>query len=270
MIPHLLLLYTFGSVFFLCPTLPIRHENWYREEKGGEMKKLLLLGLMACLAGCVIGGPYPCGEYRCGYWKPPYGMSKEIAARETYNCQYMANMQAKWTKNSWSVADDQFRQCMHSRGFTYVYGGQPYSQNSYSYTPNETKLSSQTNYDVPGEVESVGVPQKYIYGVVDVKRLIGESSYLKKYYLLRKSRVGRSRAEGETLTEIKRLADYFCKTRNYNYLAIGGADTSNLETGYICPPEKSISPMYSNLHNVGDATFYLGFYIDREFDQGRI
>ena len=170
----------------------------------------------------------------------------------------------------WSVADDQFRQCMQSRGFTYVYGGQTSSQNSYYYTPNETKSLSQTTYDIPGEVESVGVPQKYIYGVIDVKRLISESSYLSKYYSIHKSKFGRTKADNDTLTEVKRIADYFCKTRNYAYLAIGGADMTNLKTGYICPPEKPISPMYSNLHNVGDATFYLDFYIDREFDQGRI
>jgi hypothetical protein len=229
------------------------------------MKKLLLLGMAICLTGCVICGPYP-----RGHWRPPYGMSKEIAARETYNCQYMANMQAKWTKYSWSVAEDQFSQCMQSRGFTYVYDGQLSSQDRYYYTPNEKKSSFQAAYDIPGEVESVGVPQKYIYGVVDVKKLISQSHYLSKYYSLRKSRFGRTKADSDTLTEVKRIADYFCKTRNYAYLAIGGEDMNNLETGYICPPERPISPMYSNLHNVGDATFYFDFYIDREFDQGRL
>ena len=179
-------------------------------------------------------------------------------------------MQAKLTRYSGSVAIEQFNECMKSRGFTYVYGGQPSLQSSYSYTPNETRQYTKTTHDIFGEVESTGVPQKYIFGVIDVKRLISESSYLSKYYSMHKSKFGRTKADSDTLTEVKRIADYFCKTRNYAYLAIGGADMSNLKTGYICPPEKPISPMYSNLHNVGDATFYLDFYIDREFDQGRI
>lgn len=229
------------------------------------MKRLLLLALVVCLAGCVING-----SGARGHWQPPYGMSREIATRETYNCQYMANMQAKWTKYSGSVADEQFSQCMQSRGFTYVYDGPLSSQNNFSSTTNSAQPSSPATYDVPGEVESIGVPQKYIFGVVDIKRLISQSAYLGKYYSLRKAKFGYAKADRDTLLEIKRIADYFCKTRNYAYIAIWGGDANNFDTGYICPPENPISPMYKNLHDVGDATFYFTSFVDRQFAEGRL
>ncbi|MGE4537573.1 MAG: hypothetical protein AB7D37_10875 [Desulfovibrio sp.] len=79
------------------------------------MKIIMVLAMAVVVAGCARG-----------HWEYP-GPAAE-ANRLAYDCQYMANMQAKGTGGAAPyIASRQYRDCMNSRGFVWI----DESQNQY-------------------------------------------------------------------------------------------------------------------------------------------
>ena len=72
------------------------------------MKPIFIVMMLSLLAGCATGR-----------WVHPSATQRE-AEMMAYDCQYMANMQAKGSGYLTSaVAHDQFSGCMRSRGFVF-------------------------------------------------------------------------------------------------------------------------------------------------------
>lgn len=196
------------------------------------MKRIYFL-FAACLlfSGCARG-----------HWAYP-GSAAE-ANRLAYDCQYMANMQAKGTGGfAQLIADSQFESCMRSRGFVWIVENK---------TPQKTSSTSQT-YPEKGS--------KYNYGFVDLKEVARNSKYLQNYFA---NVDGTDLKKGEaTFYEIKRHAQLYCKEYKYDFMIVKGWNHKDFDNSYLCPPRDSLRNEDLSKYNDGNASRSLASFIDR-------
>lgn len=175
-----------------------------------------------------------------GRWTYP-GPASE-ANRLAYDCQYMANMQAKGSGYmTGAIAESQFRQCLESRGFTWVPESSNYQnteQNSYS-DPDKNK--------------------KYKYGFVRIDDLKKNSKYFLKY-----CSDNNGCADNEVfIDEAQKQAALYCKEYGYDFLTIKNANLKDFGNGYLCSPRESIRGEDLSRFTDGDATGDVGGFVDR-------
>lgn len=101
-------------------------------------KLIVLCSCCLALTGCATG-----------HWD--YGaMPREEAMKRAYDCQYMANMQAKGTGSlSGLIAEQEFKECMQSRGFVWVEDKPRQQSNQAAESGKHGSFSGPNNREVP-------------------------------------------------------------------------------------------------------------------------